>query len=335
MPKGYQHFTVTERYQLKALLDNKKSIREISQELCRSPSTISRELQRNSINGLYFVRPAQELTDMRRKDASSKRTKLTSDNQSLIRKMIQMQFSPQQISGRIKKLYNIHISHECIYQYIWLCKQKGDDLYKNLRRSGRKYNRRSKGKAGRGCIPNRVGIEKRPKIVDDKVRIGDWEIDLIVGSGHKGFIVSMVDRASKLTILEYVKNKTAKEVAEALVRGLYNSRIPVHTLTSDNGKEFSMHEFVSNALDAGFYFANPYHSWERPVNEFTNGLVRQYLPKGCDFSSLTDAYLKEIENKLNNRPRAILEYKTPLEYFFSFDVSDDYNRSVHECLKLA
>jgi IS30 family transposase len=164
-------------------------------------------------------------------------------------------------------------------------------------------------------IPNRVDISLRPDIVEDKTRLGDWEIDTIIGARHKGAIVSMVERSLKLTKLVRVPRKTAKLVAAALCKRLKPIEAFVHTLTSDNGKEFSLHETVSAELTAGFYFATPYHSWERGLNEHTNGLVRGYFPKSTNFLEVTQEQVLEVENLLNNRPRKILGFETPLERF--------------------
>lgn len=188
-------------------------------------------------------------------------------------------------------------------------------MYKNLRRSGKKYNKRGSKMAGRGLIPNRVSIDNRPAEVALKQRVGDFEGDTIVGAGHRGAIVSLVDRKTKLTRLRLISGAKADETAQALIDALRPIKECVHTITTDNGKEFSQHESVAAKLNAKFFFANPYHSWERGLNENTNGLVRQYFPKGCDFTKLTQKQVLEVENKLNNRPRKTLNFNTPNEEF--------------------
>ncbi len=206
-------------------------------------------------------------------------------------------------------------SYETIYQYVWKDKKRGGELYKNLRHKGKKYNKRSSSRSGRGCIPQRIDISKRPSIVEEKARLGDLELDTIVGKGHQGAIVSMVDRSRKLTKLFAIKNRSAKETSLALQAKLGPLKKWVLTLTSDNGKEFAYHQEVSQSLKADFYFATPYHSWERVLNEHTNGLVRQYLPKSTSFESLTQKELDRIENLLNNRPRKVLGFETTKEAF--------------------
>ena len=173
----------------------------------------------------------------------------------------------------------------------------------------------AKQKPAGAIFPNCVDIEKRPAIVEEKSRLGDWELDTIIGTGQSGAIVSMVDRASKLTKLLKVKDKTAKGVELALIKRLGPIKEFVLTLTSDNGKEFSTHENVSAALEADFYFAKPYHSWERGLNEHTNGLVRQYFPKSKRFDEISEEELLKVEILLNNRPRKVLGFSTPIEVF--------------------
>jgi IS30 family transposase len=235
---------------------------------------------------------------------------------TIIEGKLRLQWSPVQISGWLKKGGpEKTISHETIYQYIWQDKRKGGSLYRELRHHGKKYNKRSKGTAGRGCIPNRIDIKERPPIVEEKTRLGDWELDTIIGAGQSGAIVSMVERASKLTMLVKVSRKTAEEREAALLKRLLPIREFVHTLTADNGKEFANHQRVGCTLDADFYFATPYHSWERGLNEHTNGLVRQYFPKSKRFDQVSSDDLKKVEALLNNRPRKILNFSTPLEVF--------------------
>lgn len=233
----------------------------------------------------------------------------------MVSRKLKTKWSPVQISGWLKKWGKASISHETLYKYIWKDKQEGGVLYKHLRHQGKKYNKRSKGTAGRGCIPGRVDIDKRPPIVEEKSRLGDWELDTIIGAGHNGVIISMVERRSKLTKLAKVSHKTAEEVGRKLIETLGPIKDFVYTMTADNGKEFAYHQMVGIKLEAGFYFAKPYHSWERGLNEHTNGLIRQYFPKTKSFSDITDKEVKEVETMLNNRPRKVLNFETPLEVF--------------------
>ena len=316
MSVDYHHLTRDQRCQLYTLSKRGDSISIISRELGVHRSTIYRELSRNTGKRGYRFKQADDKARERRHAVSCRRLKMTKALTATIRKMLALQWSPVQISGWLKLQDGIEgVSHETIYQYVWSDKRLGGSLYKELRHSGKKYNKRSKGSAGRGSIPNRIDIDQRPLIVEQKTRLGDWELDLIIGTGQSGAIVSMVDRASKRTLLAKTSGKTAEEVTQALVNRLSDVKDFVHTLTSDNGKEFSKHQEVSNLLDAQFYFAKPYHSWERGLNEHTNGLVRQYFPKSKRFDEITDDELMEVEILLNNRPRKVLEFASPIEVF--------------------
>jgi IS30 family transposase len=313
MPKGYHHLTYDQRCQIYILKATGDSPSSIARTLGVNPSTIGRELKRNKGKRNYRHQQAQEKALSRRHSGPNK--KMNAQIAATIKDKLKEQWSPVQISGWLKRHGKEHVSHETIYSYIWKDKRNGGLLYKELRHQGKKYNKRGKGTAGRGCIPNRVDIAQRPAIVEDKTRLGDWELDTIIGAGHKGVLVSMVERASKLTKLVKVSHKTAEEVGAAIVKRLKSIQAFVHTLTADNGKEFAFHQMVGFELSAAFYFATPYHSWERGLNEHTNGLVRQYFPKT---QSLTDVALEDVyrvETLLNNRPRKALHFETPQEAF--------------------
>lgn len=208
------------------------------------------------------------------------------------------------------------ISHESVYRHIWKDKREGGVLWKNLRRRARRYQKRGNdGKTSRGRIPGRVDIDLRPAIVDRRSRIGDWEGDTIVGANSKGAIVSMVERKSRKTRLIKVARKTAKAVKLGIVKLMRSHKNRVHTITYDNGKEFTLHQKIGKSLQADTFFAKPYHSWERGTNENTNGLVRQYFPKKTDFATITQGDVRRVERTLNNRPRKCLDFKTPNQVF--------------------
>lgn len=209
------------------------------------------------------------------------------------------------------------ISHESIYQYIYDNKRHGGKLYIFLRHKNKSYHKRGREYNTRGLLKNRVSIEDRSKIVERKSRVGDWEIDTIIGANHKGAIVTIVDRASKFTVIKRTPTKHADTVTMTILDLMLPIKQLTHTITSDNGKEFAFHEQISKALDTKFYFANPYHSWERGLNEHTNGLIREYIPKQTDFSTLDESFIVEVQNKLNNRPRKSLNYQTPAEVFYA------------------
>lgn len=318
MPTGYHHLTRDQRCQLAALKERGDSVTSIAIVLGVHHSTLYRELARNGEPIYYDYNAAQNRAFRQRYRASTKKPKMTIDTIGVINDKLALQWSPVQISGWLKKHgYRNHVSYETIYQHVWKDKRQGGRLYKNLRHRGKVYNKRSKGAAGRGCIPNRKDIDERPEIVQRKTRLGDWEIDTIIGRSHQGAIVSMVERRSRFTKLALVHRKRAFEVSEALFHTLHPLKDFVHTLTSDNGKEFAYHEDVSIDLDADFYFAKPYHSWERGLNEHTNGLVRQYFPKKMKFTEISKRALDKVEFLLNTRPRKVLNFaqQFPLKDF--------------------
>lgn len=316
MPKSYHHLTRDLRCQLYALSDNGKSIGEIGVTLGMHRSTLYRELNRNKGPNGYRYEEAQRRAFERKKSSTKNRLKMKGELVHVIENRLRLQWSPEQISGWIKRYREDEsVSHETIYKHIWRDKEKGGTLYKELRHHGKKYNKRGSGKAGRGCIPGRVDIAERPSIVEKKNRIGDWEIDTVIGKNHKGAVVSMVERHSKLTLLGNVKRKTAIEVEDVLSVKLGGVKDFVHTITADNGKEFANHQRLSTKLGAKVYFARPYCSWERGLNEHTNGLVRHYLPKNQRLDLLQEENLVEIENLFNNRPRKVLQFRTLIEVF--------------------
>lgn len=311
MQKSYHHVTRDIRSQIYALKATGTSLHKISAIVDRHVSTISREIKRNTGGRGYRYKQADEKAVERRTNASRTPQKLTPTLVTIIEGKLLEKWSPDQISGRLKEKDIACISHEAIYQYIWKNKRTGGTLYKHLRHNGKKYNKRSSGKAGRGCIPNRVDITERPQIVEEKARVGDWEGDTVISAVSKTAILTVVDRHSKFTRIKKLGRKTAENVRIAMKEVMRS--LPVYTVTYDNGMEFAAHQGIAADLNAHCYFAAPYHSWERGLNEHTNGLIRQYLPKSVDFKDVTDDEIQAIEDHLNNRPRKILGYKTPME----------------------
>jgi len=313
MPKGYHHLTYIQRSQIVILKDRGDSLNKIAKALNVHHTTISREIKRNSGEEGYNYQQAEAKAIANR--PSHPKKKMTPQLIELLEEKLKLQWSPVQISGWLKVKGKGLASHETIYKYIWQDKREGGLLYKELRHNGKKYNKRSKGSTGRGCIIGRVDIDQRPPIVAEKTRLGDWELDTIIGARGEDAIVSIVERASKLTQLVKVGRKTAQEVSQALIASLEPMKAFVNTLTADNGVEFAYHQKVSRRLRAEFYFAKPYHSWERGLNEHTNGLIRQYFPKKTHFSDISTEDIKRVELLLNNRPRKVLNFETPIERF--------------------
>ncbi len=315
----YKHLTIEERYHIAALKKANFSQKEISNELGVSESTISRELKRNCSTQIksYSANNAHKVSASRRRYASQKSNlKLDRKSKNIIIEYIKKDWSPEQISKRLKVENKLDISHTRIYQFIYADKQKGGELYTHLRFHHTGHRRAKYGCKYNGGIKDRKSISQRPDIVDEKTRQGDWEIDTIIGTNKKGAITTCVDRVSLLSKISIPTTKEANQVEAEITRILSPFKNQIHTITTDNGLEFSNHKNISKALDCDYYFCHPYSSWERGLNEYTNSLIRQYLPKGTSFENITPEYIKIIEDKLNNRPRKSLNWRTPNEVFY-------------------
>ncbi len=313
----YTQLTLQQRYHISALQKAGLNQKEIAEELAVHPSTISRELRRHRDEIKGYNPELAQIRSTKKHKQKSKRESLTARVEKYIRVKLKQDWSPEQISGRMKIDIGITVVHETIYRFIYANKANGGRLYKLLRHKNKKYHKRSNDYKARGVIIDRVMIDKRPRIVEKKSRVGDLEIDTVIGKNHVGALVTVVDRKSKFTLIKNVPSKQADVVTKALIEMITPIKAITHTITSDNGKEFAYHKEVSAALDVDFYFANPYHSWERGLNEHTNGLIRQYLPKKSEFIDVSKDEIIMIQNRLNHRPRKVLGYKTPYEVFFS------------------
>ena len=307
----YKQLTYEQRCQIEALKKSGNSQRAIAALIKVSQSSISRELARNAGERGYRHNQAQQKA-IERRQATVKPHKMTAELIDEIEDKLWLKWSPEQISSWLLMNQDISISHECIYRHIWADKKAGGDLYKNLRRHARKYKARgSNGKTRSGQIRNRVSIDERPASVDEKSVVGDWEIDTVIGKNHSGALVTIVERVTLFTVSMRVNSKRAKEVTAATIALLTPFKDLVNTITSDNGKEFAYHEQIAASLNCDFYFAHPYHSWERGLNENTNGLLRQYFPKSTDFKTVSGKKVAQSVEQLNNRPRKTLAFKTP------------------------
>lgn len=321
----FAQLTPEQRYKIDALFNSSQPLnqKQIAEQLGVSESTISRELKRNSRpRAGYQGKYAQELSEKRR---FVKPFKITGRLEEQLRAKLEKEWSPEQIVGRMaldKASDNEpSVSHETIYQYVYRKQKKGDKLYIKLRRKRKKRRKRLKKEDNRGKIPNKVMIDKRPQIVNDKERIGDWEADTIIGLEHQSAILTLTERVSKFTLIFPLQAKTAQEVEDKITIAFETTNIPVWTITFDNGKEFTNHENIAKNLGCQTYFAFPYHSWERGLNENTNGLIRQYIPKKQCFKEIDPNYIKNVQNKLNNRPRKTLNYLTPIEYLKNMKIA--------------
>lgn len=293
--------------------DKGHSQTEIANYIGVHKSTVSREMNRNQGKRGYRYKQAHMLALDRRR--GKVKSRIDGATWLFIESLIKNEWSPEQIHGWMNDSMGISVSHEWIYQYILNDKQKGGDLYIHLR-CKRKRKKRYGSNDRRGQIKNRVSIDERPVIVEQRSRIGDWEVDTIIGKGHKQAIVTLTERKSGLTLIQKVDRRTKENTGQAIKELLYSIMDRVHTITSDNGKEFANHLQISEYLECGFYFAHPYSSWERGTNENTNGLIRQYFPKDRDFRTISDDEIVKVMKKLNNRPRKRLGFKAPNQVFF-------------------
>lgn len=310
------HLTLEQRYKIEAYKNTGMSISKIADYIGKEKSVISRELKRNSDqrSGKYKADLANRKC-LSRHEKKKKLCRLNAQVEINILHYLNMDYSPEQAVGRAS-IENVEmVSIESIYQYIWLNKRKGGTLYKSLRTKGKKYKKRGHLNDRRGHITGRVDISARPAIVEQKERLGDLEIDLVIGKDHKGALLTINDRACGIFIMEKIDNKKAEVVAKKTMELLQDWKYFLKTITSDNGKEFAGHKTISEGLGIEYFFAQPYHSWERGANENLNGLVRQYFPKKTNFALITKEDTNKVVNILNNRPRKRFGFKTPNEVF--------------------
>ena len=315
--RTYHPLSQAQRYQIYALRKTKHPLSEIASVIGVHKSSVSRELNRNRGQCGYRPQQAHELAVDRRQKAVPR---ITAEVWSVVESLLRQDWSPEQISGRLKKEQGIRISHEWIYQHILADKRAGGDLYKHLR--CQKKRRKRYGKYDRrGQLPNCRSIEERPAGVSTRKRLGDWEVDTLIGKQQKQAILTLVERKSRFTLLGKVSRRTAQAVRQQVCKLLLPVRDKAHTLTSDHGKEFADHELIAETLKLKFYFAHPYAAWERGTNENTNGLLRQYFPKKSDFPSISNKKMDQAMSKLNFRPRKSLRFKTPFEVFYHSSVA--------------
>jgi len=305
--RKYTQLTYEERYSINVLKEEKFSNKAIGKILNRDKSTIGREINRNSINLCKYESNEAQDKALRRRKKARKKPKIREGLRDKIVEKLLKKWSPEQISGYLEK-EGIKVSHELIYQYIYADRKGGGKLYKNLRRSGRKYRQR---KCNRIRIKDRISIEARPLVVNEKKRIGDWEGDTMLGRRHKSAILTVVERKSKYLLIRKLGNRGGLEMNRVMFETFRNGKELFNTLTVDNGLEFSEHKEISKNLRTSVYFSHPYSPWERGLNENTNGLIRQFFPKGTDFSNISVNELLNVQQLINNRPRKSLGFKTP------------------------
>ena len=315
--RTYHQLTQEQRYQIYALRKTGHSRWEIAEVIGVHKSTVSRELKRNRGQRGYRPQQAQSLAMKRRQKGTPR---ITVEVWAVVEQLLKQDWSPEQISGRLKKEQRICLSHEWIYQYVLEDKGAGGNLYRHLR--CQKKRRKRYGKYDRrGKLPNCRSIEERPAVVNTRKRLGDWEVDTLIGKSHKQALVTLTERKSRFTLLGKVPHRTAQAVQDQIHRLLLPVVDKVHTLTSDHGKEFAHHPQIAELLQLKFYFAHPYAAWERGTNENTNGLLRQYFPKKHDFQLVSHKEMQQAMLRLNFRPRKSLRFKTPFEVFFHSSVA--------------
>jgi len=304
----YKHLSQAERYQIHALMKAGHDQSQIAKVLDRNKSTISRELSRNTGSRGYRPKQACEMSTHRSQNSRNAST-VASWVKDEANAMLRVQWSPEQIASKLP------ISHETVYQHVYADKAQGGALWKNLRCQKQKRKRYAGGRDRRGQIPNRRPLSERPLQIEARKQVGHWECDTVIGANHKGAVVTMVERKSGYGVIAKVTNKTSELVSSAIVDKLKPMAVRVKTLTFDNGKEFAAHAHIDAQLQSTTYFARPFASWERGSNENFNGLLRQYIPKKRSMSTVSDEEIKMIQNRLNNRPRKRLGFKTPAEVF--------------------
>ena len=304
----YKHLSQAERYQIHALMNAGHDQSQIAKLLDRHKSTISRELSRNTGSRGYRPKQACEMSADRAQNSRNAPTVEPWVREAACA-LLCIQWSPEQIASQLP------ISHETVYQHVYADKAQGGTLWKHLRCQKQKRKRYASGRDRRGQIPNRRPLSERPLHIEARRQVGHWECDTVIGASHKGAVVTMVERKSGYALMAKVEKKTSELVSSAIVDKLQPMAARVKTLTFDNGKEFAGHAHIDQQLQSTAYFARPFASWERGSNENLNGLLRQYVPKKRAMSTVSDEEIRMIQNRLNNRPRKRLGFKTPAEVF--------------------
>ncbi len=311
----YKQLTSEERHYIAIGIKQGMSKNKIAQNLNRSHSTIIREIARNTGKRGYRYNQANGFAQQRHQ-AKDKFVKLTIECKRLIDNCLKLDWSPEQVCGWLNTNNVIQLHHESVYRYLLKDKADGGLLYQHLRHQGKPYRKRYGYANNRTGIPNRIDIDQRPKAVDNREVFGHWEADTIIGKAHKGAIVTLDERISKLRLAYPLNSKHKDGVSSAINTLLQPIKGFVHSITYDNGKEFAGHEKINKTIHCKSYFAKPYHSWERGQNENANGLLRQYFPKTISLVNIAYNEVKIAVNKLNSRPRKCLGFKTPYQVFF-------------------
>ena len=318
----YRQLSPEERYMLAALRKQGFNKSQIARSLGRHRSTVGRELRRNATyaDGRYRAFTAQERTNGRR-SRSRRNRRFDAEDFALIDDLLCRQWSPEQVAGHLAREGLLSISHETIYRHVWRDKRDGGLLYTHLRGARKRRRKRYGAYDSRGRLAGKRPISERPAEVEARKSVGHWEIDTVMGTGSKDCIVSMVERKSGLLLIGKLADRTAASLNSRAIRLMRRHGGPFQTVTADNGTELHGYQRIERRTGALFYFARPYHSWERGSNENANGLIRQYLPKGSSMAGLSQQRCNAIAHQLNKRPRKRLGFRTPLECFNESSVS--------------
>jgi len=314
---SYQQITSNERYIIPHLRKQGLNQTQIAKQLGRHRSTISREFARNCCwrtDGHYRPFKAVERTSGRR-SRSRRNQHYSASDYKIVRRLIKKQWSPEQITGYLRSINQPSISHETIYRYIWRDKAEGGSLWTHLRQSQKRRRKRYRAYDSRGRLANKRHISERPPSVETRRYKGHWEIDTVMGKGSPDCIVTIVERKTGFLVIGKLKDRTTKSLNKRTIKIINQQAKAFKTITADNGTEFHQYPHIEKSTGTRFYFATPHHSWERGTNENTNGLIRQYLPKGTSMENLTQQQCDAIAYKLNTRPRKRLNFQTPEEAF--------------------
>jgi transposase, IS30 family len=312
----YRQLTPGDRYMLAALRKQGFNQSEIAQAIGRHRSTISREIRRNRSrsDGRYRAFTAQERTNGRR-SRSRRNQRFTKEDFALVEQLLCRQWSPEQVAGHLARTGQLTISHETIYRHVWRDKREGGLLYTHLRGARKRRRKRYKSYDSRGRLSGKRLIAERPQEVETRRQTGHWEIDTVMGAGSTHCIVTLVERKTGLVMIGKLADRTTESLNRRVIHLINRHPGAFKTLTADNGTEFHSYQWIEERTKATFYFAQPYHSWERGTNENANGLIRQYLPKGVSMEGLSQQQCNSIARKLNTRPRKRLGFRTPLECY--------------------
>ena len=312
----YRQITSGERYRIAALRQEGYRPAAIARHLGRHRSTISRELSRNRSrwDGSYRPSKAQEQTNGRR-SRSRRNERFGQQEWKLVTGLLVQQWSPEQVSGALRKAGELSISHETIYRYVWRDRAEGGELHRHLRCAGKKRRKRYGRYDSRGRLAGKRLIAERPTSVEPRQAVGHWEIDTMMGVGNTHCVVTLVERATGLTLIGKLKERTAAALNQRVIALIRKHPGKFLTITADNGTEFHSYREIERATGVKFYFATPHHAWERGTNENTNGLIRQYLPKRKSMARVRQWDCNRIAKALNTRPRKRYDWETPEERF--------------------